>query len=449
MKLNRMLLVAALGLLSTAAYAQTGKASGTPFGHGQDSIRCRQSISLFTSLGKTGNYQDALEHWKKAYDECPASSKNIYIIGSKILHWRLEQAKDPAAKKAVLEQLLKLYEDRATYFGDDDKMPVDKIMLAKTKDYLTIAGKDADYTKIYAWLKPAIAQAKGASAPEALYYYTFASRSVAMRDTTKIENYIKDYLEATGFADEALAAAGEDAAARKLVEDFKNPMDAEFAQSGLAGCDLLTKLYTSDKIDEHKADKAYLTTTVALFQAAGCDAPAVFRASRYLFDIEPTANAAMGLAGEAISSGKYAEASEYLNKAIALAKTSSERVKCYEVLIQLSLKQGNHGQARTYANKVLAENPNSGQALIVLAQSTANSASSFFPGDPVKQRCVYYLVINKLRRAASVDPKVAGQANRLIASYQRYLPSAQDIFMHPELKKGSTLNIGGETIVIP
>ena len=157
----------------------------------------------------------------------------------------------------------------------------------------------------------------------------------------------------------------------------------------------------------------------------------------------------MGLAGEAISSGKYAEASEYLNKAIALAKTSSERVKCYEVLIQLSLKQGNHGQARTYANKVLAENPNSGQALIVLAQSTANSASSFFPGDPVKQRCVYYLVINKLRRAASVDPKVAGQANRLIASYQRYLPSAQDIFMHPELKKGSTLNIGGETIVIP
>ena len=48
-----------------------------------------------------------------------------------------------------------------------------------------------------------------------------------------------------------------------------------------------------------------------------------------------------------------------------------------------------------------------------------------------------------------MDPKVAGQANRLIASYQRYLPSAQDIFMHPELKKGSTLNIGGETIVIP
>ena len=106
-------------------------------------------------------------------------------------------------------------------------------------------------------------------------------------------------------------------------------------------------------------------------------------------------------------------------------------------------------QARNYANKVLAENPNSGQALIVLAQMTANAASSYFPDDKIKQRCVYYLVINKLRRAASVDPQVAGQANRLIATYSRFLPSAQDIFMHPELKKGSTLNIGGESVVIP
>ena len=98
---------------------------------------------------------------------------------------------------------------------------------------------------------------------------------------------------------------------------------------------------------------------------------------------------------------------------------------------------------------MLAENPNSGRALIVLAQMTANSVSSYFPDDKVKQRCVYYLVINKLRRAASVDPKVAGEANRLISSYSRLLPSAQDIFMHPEIKKGSTLNIGGESVVIP
>ena len=88
-----MILVAALGLLSTAAYAQTGRATGTPFGSGEDSIRCRQSISLLTSFGKTANYADAYEHWQKAYDNCPAASKNIYIIGAKILHWSLVKLK--------------------------------------------------------------------------------------------------------------------------------------------------------------------------------------------------------------------------------------------------------------------------------------------------------------------------------------------------------------------
>ena len=449
MKLNRMILVAALGFLSTAAYAQTGKASGTPFGSGQDSIRCRQSISLFTSLGKTGNYQDAFEHWKKAYDECPASSKNIYIIGVKILQWKLGQAKDPAAKKKALADLLKLYDDRATYFGDDAKMGTDKIMLGKTKEYLVAVGNDADYAQVYAWLKPVVARYKEQTAPEALYYFAFSSRAVAMRDTTKVENYINDYLEAAGYADAALEAVANDAEARKQIETFKNPMDAEFAQSGLAGCEMLNRVYTVDKIEAHKTDKAFLTSTASLFQNAGCSSTAAFRASQYLFDIEPTATAAMLLAGNLIEHNKYSEASDCLNKAISLSKSSSDRVKCYEVLIQLAMKQNNYSQARAYASKVLAENPNSGRALIVLAQMTANSASSYFPDDKVKQRCVYYLVINKLRRAASVDPKVAGEANRLISSYSRLLPSAQDIFMHPEIKKGSTLNIGGESVVIP
>ena len=122
MKLNRMILVAALGLLSTAAYAQTGRATGTPFGSGEDSIRCRQSISLLTSFGKTANYADAYEHWQKAYDNCPAASKNIYIIGAKILHWKLSQAKTADEKKKILNQLMKLYDDRITYFGDDAKV---------------------------------------------------------------------------------------------------------------------------------------------------------------------------------------------------------------------------------------------------------------------------------------------------------------------------------------
>ena len=404
-----MILVAALGLLSTAAYAQTGRATGTPFGSGEDSIRCRQSISLLTSFGRTGNYADAYEPWQRAYNDCPAASKNIYIIGAKILHWKHAQAKTPADKKKILERLMKLYDDRVTYFGDDAK----------------------EQTPI-----------------QVLYYYAFSSRLIASKDESKIDQYINEYTQAAEYADAVLAAAETDDA-KKVIETYKNQMDGEFAQSGLASCDKLEKTYTVDKIDQHKADKNYLQTVLALFQRAGCSCAASSRAGRYLFDMEPSVTAALGIAGEAIREKRYTEATEFLNKAIDLAQNSSDRLKCYEALFQIAQVQRNSSAAITYGNKILAENPRNGKVLIYLAELSAGNASRYYQDDKIMQRCYYYLVINKLRHAASVDPSVAAQANRAIANYSRYLPSAQEIFMHPSIKRGATVSFGGESVVIP
>ena len=248
MKLNRMILVAALGLLSTAAYAQTGRATGTPFGSGEDSIRCRQSISLLTSFGRTGNYADAYEPWQRAYNDCPASSKNIYIIGAKILHWKHAQAKTPADKKKILDRLMKLYDDRITYFGDDAKVGAAQIIANKIEDYKTLGGADADFTQVYKWAKPVVERYKEQTPIQVLYYYAFSSRLIASKDESKIDQYINEYTQAAEYAD-AVPAAAETDEAKKVIEVYKNQMDGEFAQSGLASCDKLEKTYTVDKID--------------------------------------------------------------------------------------------------------------------------------------------------------------------------------------------------------
>ena len=443
-----MILVAALGLLSTAAYAQTGRATGTPFGSGEDSIRCRQSISLLTSFGRTGNYADAYEPWQRAYNDCPAASKNIYIIGAKILHWKHAQAKTPADKKKILERLMKLYDDRITYFGDDAKVGAAQIIADKIEDYKTLGGADADFTQVYKWAQPVVERYKEQTPIQVLYYYAFSSRLIASKDESKIDQYINEYTQAAEYADAVLAAAETDEA-KKVIEVYKNQMDGEFAQSGLASCDKLEKTYTVDKIDQHKADKNYLQTVLALFQRAGCSNAASSRAGRYLFDMEPSVTAAMGIAGEAIREKRYTEATEFLNKAIDLAQNSSDRLKCYEALFQIAQVQRNSSAAITYGNKILAENPRNGKVLIYLAELSAGNASRYYQDDKIMQRCYYYLVINKLRHAASVDPSVAAQANRAIANYSRYLPSAQEIFMHPSIKRGATVSFGGESVVIP
>ena len=52
-----------------------------PYGHGQDSIDCRMNLSLMTTAAKAENYKDAVKTWNAVYENCPASSKNIYIYG--------------------------------------------------------------------------------------------------------------------------------------------------------------------------------------------------------------------------------------------------------------------------------------------------------------------------------------------------------------------------------
>ena len=87
----------------------------------------------------------------------------------------------------------------------------------------------------------------------------------------------------------------------------------------------------------------------------------------------------MGIAGEAIRDKRYAEATEFLNKAIDLAKNSSDRLKCYEALFQIAQVQRNSGAAISYGNKILAENPRNGRVLLYLAELSAGNASRYYP----------------------------------------------------------------------
>ncbi len=293
------------------------------------------------------------------------------------------------------------------------------------------------------WAKPVVDATGKNTDSGLLYYYVFSSYNIAKGNKEKQEAYIQDYLAAAEILDEQIESASDQEDLVKYLEGAKANLDAQFAGSGLAGCDMLEKIYTIEKIDKNKENKRFLLQTCYLFKRASCDAPAYFTAAKYLFDIEPSANAAMGLASKAIKDHKYSEAKEYLTKAVDLTEVTKEKVACYELMATLSSKQGNGSAARAYCNKALALNPRSGSSMITLATLLAGQARYIFPNDGVKQKAVYYLVIDKLRAAAATDASVRSQAYRLIGQYQKYLPTATDVFMHPDLKKGASFSVPG------
>ena len=93
MKLKNLLITSILVLLATSLTlgAQTGVETGTPFGSGDDSIQCRQNISLFTTYVKAKNFKEAYPFWLEALEKCPGSTKNIYLYGVQIMNWKIEK----------------------------------------------------------------------------------------------------------------------------------------------------------------------------------------------------------------------------------------------------------------------------------------------------------------------------------------------------------------------
>lgn len=429
------------------ALAQTGVETGTPFGSGDDSIKCRQNISLFTSYAKSKNFKDAYDFWNQAVTNCPGASKNIYYYGNQILGWMLQNETDAAKKQEIEKRLLDLYDLRAKYFGDDAKNGKDWIMAAKATEYLRLKGKDADYGLIYDWIKPVIDELGKKTDPQAVYYFVFASLNKAIGNESWHEQYVNDYMAGNAILESSIDEhqAANDSVGLNSVLAFKGQLDELFAQSGLADCKMLTSIYGT-RLEENKANKDFLQAMIDMFRYAGCDQdPMYFVASKYMYSIKPTAAAALGLAKEAMDNKKNSEASQYLTDAIGLTNDKKLRAYCYYSLAVIAMNSRSYSQARTYCNNAMAENPSMGSPLILIAQMYAASAGGIFPDDPVKQRCVYYLAIDKLERARSIDkdPKVQAEAGRLIGAYSRQLPASQDLFFHPEVKQGSTLYIGG------
>ena len=77
-----------------------------PYGHGEDSVNCRVNLSLMQTAAKAESYEGALIPWSSVYENCPGSSKNIYIYGPRIFKSLFEKETDPAKKKEYLDKTI-------------------------------------------------------------------------------------------------------------------------------------------------------------------------------------------------------------------------------------------------------------------------------------------------------------------------------------------------------
>jgi tetratricopeptide (TPR) repeat protein len=214
-----------------------------------------------------------------------------------------------------------------------------------------------------------------------------------------------------------------------------------FVASGAGDCKTLNEYY-ADKVEPNKSDKEFLNEMLDALSSVGCsESDLYFTASEYLYILEPSASAALGLANKSLRDKDYDTAVKYYSEA---AKLETDKNKSSDYMMQLAgifSNQRNFARARSAAYEALEYNPNNGEAYILIAQLYASSANNIF-SEPEKAGLVYCAAVDKLQKARSVDPSVAGKANSLINRYSAGYMDTETAFMMG-IKAGDTVHIPG------
>ncbi len=434
-------LVAIATILGVSAQKAGYDPVNAPFGHGEDSLKCLRDLSLVQTSAKADDYKGALQPWLAVYENCPAASKNTFIYGPRIYKALLKDETNPTKRKEMIDKVMEMYDARMKYFKDESD---GSVLVYKAYDYMELMGENADPDVMYKWLGQAVNEMKGELYPQDAYsYYMAYSLTEFLKDNSRKDSYIKDYFSTVGYVDEAIAKAqaANDQTSADYLEVVKEGIVKAFISSGAGDCNTMTSYY-SDKVEPNKTDKAFLNEVIGALASVGCSESELYSTvSEHLYRLEPTAGAAIGLANKALRERDYDTAIKYYTDA---ARMEPSKTKSSDYMMQLAgifSNQRNYSRARQAAYDALEYNPNNGEAYILIAQLYAASAGSIF-SEPAKAGLVYGAAVDKLQRAKSVDPSVAGKANSLIGRYSAAYMDTETAFMMG-IKAGESVFIPG------
>ncbi|NLZ73287.1 MAG: hypothetical protein GX905_05655, partial [Bacteroidales bacterium] len=272
-----------------------------------------------------------------------------------------------------------------------------------------------------------------------LHYFLDVSMQKVKADDNHTDQFFQDYIDASKYADDAIAAETNEKKKTNL-QAIKDNLVAMFINSGVADCESLQNIY-GPKVEENKTDSAFLKKAIAILKMMKCnESEAYFKASEYMYRINPTADAAVGVAYMYYKKNDFDNAVKYFDEALSKENDNIKKAEMAYATAAILMQAKKLSQARNYCQKAINYNENYGEPYILLAQMYGSSPN--WSDEPALNKCTYFVVIDKLQRAKSVDPSVTDKANELISTYARHTPQAKDLFMLG-YKAGDRITIGG------
>lgn len=421
--LAHTLLIPAL-LVAGPLAAQGGKYGNTP----DDSLQCVMNLSLYQEFYAQQNYEDALAPWRNAMRLCPSASKKMYVDGITLRKHFAAKTKDAATKEALMDSVYQVYDQRIQYFGE-------RGYVLGRKGYDMLVNSPKRCAEAHAILKESVDEREGRSEAGTLAAYYQALHCVYEAGNTTKDDMLTEYLRVSGHLEAQLADPGLKPADKEYIEKSRDAVNGIFFK--VADCADIGRIV--GQLLEAKPDDAEMHgRLLRVLNSKECtDEKVYLQLARKVHEANPTSESAYSLGMYLAKGNDLSGATRYFKEAVDLCTGCTDEVKYLLRAGQVAGAAGNHSLARTYANRILQLDSKNGEALILIGNAIAASAS----GCEEKEAWgAYWLAYDYYQRAKSLDPSVSEKANARMASSKGQWPTTEKMFFH-QIAEGSTVQV--------
>lgn len=423
----RTIAAAALITLTISLSAQKGIDTGTPFGSGEDSIRCLQNTILYSEYFENREPDTALYYWRQVLAECPYSSEDIYVNGERMYKERFSTTGD----SAYIDSVVMVLSLRTFYF---DKKPSNDLSIAL---FLIEHGvSSAFYTELCYTLLKEVAD----SFPGYMDHNT-----VVLLAEAAVKSYSSGFIDTTGVLAAYLKA---DEIINKQLEvtpgDFRyveaaGRIDSVFRFSGAMTCTSIEAIY-SRKVDKDIRDTLLINEVFSLLTEKGCaSSDFYYRMAVRLYANNRSAANAVRLAELNFARKNNDKAVGYFTEAY---KADTSRLVRSDVLTRLAameLALGKRQDARDHGEQAYQLNNSNGRAVFIIAEAYEGSDI----GDSFANHAVNWVVVDYLKTAKSLDPSLTEAADGKIKACSALFPTREEGYYHGITDEGIVYRVGG------
>jgi tetratricopeptide (TPR) repeat protein len=201
--------------------------------------------------------------------------------------------------------------------------------------------------------------------------------------------------------------------------------------------------FLESKLEESPDDPQIMADLFELYMNQGQRAKAE-QLSDQLLEMSPSLEVYRQVAEMRLEDGRSQEAFDLYQTAEEEASeplTAQDYFNMGEAQQQL----GNLPEARQYYRQAINQDSSFGQAYIAIGDLYAQAVSECGGSEMGRgDKAVYWAAVDMYQQAKSADSSVASTADSKINTYQKYFPTAEDIFYRDDMEEGQSFQINYE-----